>query len=183
MEIREPPATYSAYRLLPEGAPRYQIVGGVPHLTPSPGRVHQKVSAALFQKLLAHVSSRGLGEVYYAPFDVVLSESDVVQPDILFVAKERLQIIRDGGVFGAPDLVVEILSPHSARLDLVQKLSLYARHGVREYWIIDPANRSVDLWTSQGEALDVRCVLAHDGALQSSVLAGLVIPLGEIFSF
>ena len=182
MEVREPPATYIAYRALPEDAPRYEIIAGAGSLTPSPNRYHQLVSARLYKRLSDFVEANELGEVYYAPFDVILSENDVVNPDILFVARARLAIIHYEGVFGPPDLVVEIISPTSTRRDLEQKLALYARYGVREYWIADPASQTVDIWISAGAPLDTRQVLAGEGTLVSGILPGLEIPMSRIFA-
>lgn len=182
MEVREPPASYTEYCRLPEGAPRYEIIKGVGYLTPSPGARHQKVSANLGFFLYQYVRARGLGEVYFAPFDVVLSETDVVQPDILYVAEDRLGIVRERGVFGAPDLVVEILSPPHARRDLQQKLALYQAYGVQEYWIVDIENRAVDVWTSRETCLDTRRVICGEGKIRSSILPELEIGLNEVFA-
>ena len=182
LEVREPPATYAEYRLLPEDAPRYEILEGVGYLAPSPGGRHQKISANLEFQLLQHVRAGGHGEVFDAPFDVVLSEIDVVQPDLLFIAAEHMEIVRDRGVFGAPDLVVEILSPSNSWRDLQEKLALYKRYGVREYWIVDVESRTVDVWRSRESALDTRRVVSGDGTIQSSVLPGLEVPLAEVFA-
>ena len=106
----------------------------------------------------------------------------MVQPDILFVANERLEIVHDRGVCGPPDLVVEILSPANAVRDLRQKLALYQRHGVREYWIVDVESRTVDVWTSRESTLDTRHVVTAGGRIESKVLPGLEIGLDEVFA-
>jgi len=182
LEVREPPSTYAEYCLLPEDAPRYEILEGVGYLTPAPGGRHHKVSINLELCLHQHVRARGLGEVCHAPYDVVLSETDVVQPDIFFVSSARIGIVRDRGVFGAPDLVVEILSPSNAWRDLQQKLLLYQRHGVREYWIVDIESRTVDAWTSRETPLDIRRVAGAGGTIESSVLPGFMMTLAEVFA-
>ena len=182
MEVHEPPATYTAYCLLPEDAPRYEILEGVGFLTPSPGGRHQKVSRNIERCLDRYVHLNKLGEIYHAPFDVVLAENDVVQPDIFYIKEERSDIAKDRGVFGTPDLVVEILSPSTAKRDLQQKLSLYERYGVREYWIADVENRTVDVWTSRENPLDTRRVAAAGGTIESRVLSGLAITLADIFA-
>ena len=92
-----------------------------------------------------------MGEVYVAPFDVVLSDTDVVQPDVLFVSKRRSDIITPDNIRGAPDLVVEILSPATAERDRTIKLDLYAQHGVQEYWIVDPDAKSITVLVRGGE--------------------------------
>ena len=182
VEVREPPANYAEYCRLPEDAPRYEILAGVGYLTPSPGGRHQKVSANVFRGLDRFVQARQLGEVLDAPLDVVFSETDVVQPDLLYIAGDRVDILRDRGVFGPPDLAVEILSPASVRRDLQQKLTLYQRYGVREYWIIDLQNRTVDVWTSRESPLDTRRVVTAGGIIESSILPGLAMELDEIFA-
>lgn len=182
MEVHEPPATYEQYRLLPEDAPRYEILEGVGYLAPAPGGRHQKISLNILLQLVRHVNAGKLGEVFVAPFDVVLSEKDVVQPDILFLSEEHLGIMRNRGVFGPPDLVVEILSASNALRDLHQKLGLYQRYGVREYWIVDEENRTVDIWTSGDASLDTRRVAGAGGRIESKVLPGLEIPLAEVFA-
>ncbi len=85
---------------------------------------------------------------------MVFSDKDVVQPDVFFVGGEKLTMVRDRGVFGAPDLVVEILSPSTVQRDLEKKLGLYQRYGVREYWIVDLESRTVDVWSSCESSLD-----------------------------
>lgn len=181
MEVREPPASYGEYRDLPDDAPRYEIIGGVGYLTPSPGGRHQIVSANLQYRFYQFVQARRLGRVFVAPFDVVLSERDVVQPDLLYVSGGRREIVRERGVFGAPDLIVEIVSPSDPGRDFQRKLALYRQYGVREYWIVDVANRMVVLWLSRKAALDTRRAAAEDGGLESAVLAGFAINLAQIF--
>ncbi|MGQ9779127.1 MAG: Uma2 family endonuclease [Bacillota bacterium] len=181
MEVREPPASYTEYCRLPEDAPRYEIIKGVGYLTPSPGARHQMVRANLGFFLYQYIRSRNLGEVYFAPFDVVLSETDVVQPDILYIAEDRLEIVRERGVFGAPDLVVEILSPAHTGRDRQEKLDLYQTYGVKEYWIVDIENRTVEVWISRIAFLDTRH-LYREGKIRSDLLPGLEIGMEEIFT-
>ena len=181
MEVREPPANYGEYRDLPDDAPRYEIIEGVGYLTPSPGGRHQIVSANLQFHLHRFVRTNRLGRVFDAPFDVVFSERDVVQPDLLFVPSERRRIIRERGVFGPPDLVVEIVSPTNAQRDFQDKLKLYRCYGVREYWIVDIENRSVGLWVSGEGPLDTCRTVTGDNFVDSAVLAGFSIGLAEIF--
>ena len=116
-----------------------------PHLVAlsSPEEFHQRVSILLGAKLfLVHIE-HSLGRVYHAPFDVVLSDMDVVQPDLIFVSNERADIITPANIQGAPDLVVEILSPSTAARDKTFKRSLYARHGITEYWMVDLTEKTI----------------------------------------
>ncbi|MGE5551370.1 MAG: Uma2 family endonuclease [Bacteroidota bacterium] len=182
MEVREPPATYTDYAALPETGPRYEIMGGMGTLSPAPDSKHQCISANLTAILHRHISPARLGLVFAAPCDVVLSETDVIQPDLLFVTEARKSIVKGRGIFGAPDLVVEILSPATRQRDTTEKYKLYARYGVREYWVIDPGDFTVVLWTSAGRPLDRRAVFAGGGEMESEVLPGLAVRLAEIFA-
>ncbi|MEW6675939.1 MAG: Uma2 family endonuclease [Nitrospirota bacterium] len=121
--------TYEDYLKTPEDE-RYELIGGELLITPSPIPNHQRISRKLEFMLEKFVTENNLGEVFYAPCDVYLDEENVVQPDILFISKERLNIISEKNIQGAPDLVIEIISENTAYRDLVQKKRLYARFGV-----------------------------------------------------
>ena len=142
--------TYSDYAALPDDGRRYELHQGELSVTPAPGTRHQRAIIALGSRLYEHVRARGLGEVFVAPTDCILSNVTVVQPDILYVATDRLSIVSERGIEGAPTLVVEVLSPSTARLDRDRKLSLYAEHGVPYYWIADPESRSVEAYALAG---------------------------------
>jgi Uma2 family endonuclease len=138
--------TYQDYAALPNDGRRYEIHDGELSVTPAPGRTHQAVILRLAVALHAHVSSRGLGEVYIAPFDVILAETTIVQPDIIFVANEHLAIFSERGAEGAPNLVIETLSPSTTHIDRGTKLQLYARYAVPYYWIVDPNQRRIEVY-------------------------------------
>jgi len=136
--------TYEDYRQLPAGL-RYELVEGDLRMMSSPGTRHQEISKRLLGLFLEQIEKKGLGKVYQAPYDVILSEHNVVQPDLLFVSRDRLGIITPENVQGAPDLVVEILSESTQRWDRETKRRIYARYGVREMWIVDPAAEIVEV--------------------------------------
>src|SRR5512132_1473002 len=142
--------TYSDYAALPDDGRRYELHWGEISVTPAPGTRHQGAIVNLISLLNEHVRSRGLGKVFVAPTDCILSNVTVVQPDVLYIAADRLAIISDRGIEGAPTLVVEVLSPSTARLDRDRKMKLYAEHGVPYYWIVDPETRSVEAYTLNG---------------------------------
>ena len=144
--------TYQDYAALPDDGLRYEIHDGELSVTPAPGRTHQAVVGRLFAILLEHVTARELGEVYVAPFDTILSNITVVQPDIVFIANDRLAILAERGVEGAPTLVVEVISPSTVRIDRVTKLALYARHSVPYCWIVDPPARTVETYRLESAA-------------------------------
>ena len=134
--------TYSDY-LKTSDDERYELLNGELLMVPAPNMAHQKAQAELGIRLGAWVKERGLGSVFFSPTDVVLSDSDVVQPDLLFISNERGHVVTRDNVQGAPDLVVEVLSPSTSAVDWTTKRDLYARYGVREYWIVDPDDRTV----------------------------------------
>ena len=133
-------------------------------------------------RLSAFVDEHDLGRVFHAPYDVLFSDTDVVQPDLLFVSNERAEIITPANIQGAPDLIVEILSPSSSRRDWGYKRELYARHGVGEYWIIDPTNHLVSVLTLRDGVLVAAQTLTEDDTAHSSVLEGFDVNLAEIFA-
>jgi Uma2 family endonuclease len=136
--------TYADYRLFPADGRRHEIIDGDHYVNPAPGTYHQLVSGRLYVQLSNAIASPGLGEVYPTPIDVQLSEHDVVQPDLVVVLEARRTIVTPTKIKGAPDLVVEILSPSTAETDRTQKLHLYERAGVPEYWIVDPEEHVVE---------------------------------------
>ena len=138
--------TYEDYAQLPEGAP-YQLIDGALVMSPSPTPAHQRILRKLAFALGGFVEEHDLGEVLFAPMDVYLSNIDTPQPDLLFIAKARLGIIGEKYVDGAPDLVMEILSPSTAYHDLKKKKRLYEASGVKEYWIVDPEAREIEVYT------------------------------------
>src|SRR5579862_5059484 len=137
------PLTVHDYRELPEAGPRYQLIDGDLHMAPSPNLFHQEISHNFAYLLQIYLDQNPIGKVVSAPLDVFLTETNVYQPDVLFVSKKNLHLLKDDGVHGAPDLVIEILSPSSARLDLGPKKRVYARCGVLEFWVVYPEELKV----------------------------------------
>ncbi len=172
--------TYEDYRLTPDDM-RYELLDGELVMAPAPNRAHQSICLELGVLLHTFVKERGLGDVFIAPFDVVLSDLDVVQPDLLFVSNEQAHIVTEDNVRGPPDLVVEILSPSTAERDRTLKRARYAQHGVREYWLVDPDARTVTvLLLEEGIFVEVACYGAGQ-LLTSPTLAGFTTNLDEVF--
>lgn len=173
---------YQDYKSLPESeTKRYELLEGELVMTPSPTWKHQAVSGKLEFLLRAFVQEHDLGKVADAPLDVVLGE-DVVQPDILFISHERSGIIHQEEVRGAPDLLIEILSPSTAQRDRTYKRTLYARHGVQEYWLVDPDAQTIEI-LALGSRGYRRAELFEGGqTLSSPLLKGLQLALVEIFA-
>ncbi|HHV75629.1 MAG TPA: Uma2 family endonuclease [Thermoanaerobacterium sp.] len=173
--------TYEDYLLLPEDR-RYEIIGGDLFMTPSPKRAHQQINRNLTTILWSYVKAHGLGEVYEAPFDVLFSRHDVVQPDVLFVSRENLSIVGEYNIQGAPDLIIEILSPSTAERDLDLKKKLYARHAVKEYWIVDPDARKVTVYLWKDNDYVKTGVYGEEDSWQPHLLTGLTIKGKEVFA-
>ena len=173
--------TYDDYAALPDDGRRYELHAGELWVTPAPWTLHQRVSVALGALLYGHVTTRNLGEVLVAPTDCILSRHTVLQPDILFVERERLSIITERAVEGPPMLVVEILSPSTARIDLERKRALYAEHGVPWYWIVDPDARTIDALKLVGADWDAAGRLAGSTASRLPPLPELLLDPAAIW--
>jgi Uma2 family endonuclease len=130
--------TYEDYAELPNDGRRYEIHEGELSVTPSPGTPHQQIIGNLNDVLRRHVHGAGIGEVFLSPLDVVLSNTTVVQPDLIYVDASRRAVVTRRAIEGAPTLAVEIISPSTPRIDRVTKLQLYAKYRVPWYWIVDP---------------------------------------------
>ena len=130
--------TYKDYEALPADGRRYELHDGELCVTPAPSPRHQEVSGNLWEALRQHVRARGLGKVFYSPIDCLLSETTIVQPDIVYVAADSLSIISARAIEGPPTLVIEVVSPSTTKIDRGAKLQLYARYGVPYYWIVEP---------------------------------------------
>lgn len=139
--------TYAEFARLPsEGSTRHEIIAGELVVTPGPGRRHQRIATDLVMLLNAFVREHDLGEVFAGPFDVLFAEGDYMEPDLVFVRRDRLSILSDRGVEAAPDLIVEILAPSTAGRDRGIKLERYRHFGVPEYWVVDPDARAIEVW-------------------------------------
>ena len=178
--VTTPKLTYQDYANL-EGDERYELLDGELILVGSPNRDHQLVSVRLLTRMYSFVDENDLGWVLDAPFDVLFTDTDVVQPDILFISREREHILTPANVQGAPDLIVEVLSPSSSTRDWRAKRELYATHGVPEYWIIDPTNRIVSVMLLQDGVLEIEQTLTEDDTATSTVLNGFNVSLDSIF--
>ena len=172
--------TYEDYRNAPDDK-RFELLDGELIVSPSPKEAHQRTGMTLGAPLHVFVKAGGLGRVYSAPFDVVLSDTDVVQPDLLFVSNERAHIITEDNIQGAPDLVVEIPSPSTADQDRTFKRALYARHGVREYWLVDTTAKNVTILLLGEQGFDLVGIYGEGQTLTSPTLPGFTLDLDKIF--
>jgi Uma2 family endonuclease len=146
--INPPRTILQAYRSLPEGT-MAQLIQNQIIMSPAPLDRHQSISMELGYELVDYVKKHKLGTVRYAPYDVYFDTQNAFQPDILFISKERMHLIDKDGLYGAPDLIIEILSPSTAKYDLNEKKDVYEAFGVKEYWIVDPEGSHVTGYTLQ----------------------------------
>ena len=175
--------TYQDYLLFPNDGKRYELVEGERYVTPSPRTKHQKISGNLYGQLFEFVKRNKSGILLSAPTDVVFSDMDVVQPDLLFVSCGRESIITEDNILGAPDLVVEILSESTRRTDEIIKRKLYEKHGVTEYWIIDPEIDTMKVFRLADKAYSqaIQLSLEAQDLLTSPLFPGWELPLQELF--
>lgn len=174
--------TYKDYATLPNDGNRYEVLHGVLYIAPSPDRWHQKASGTIFYHLYVAVQLSELGKVYSCPFDVMLDAKNTFQPDILVVLNEHLDRITKEGVVGAPDLVMEIASPSTARIDLSEKLPAYATAGVPEYWIINPGSHTVEVFVLKYGIYTSLGIFYGPAVLPSQVVPNLNVRVEQFFA-
>jgi Uma2 family endonuclease len=173
--------TVEEYRAMPEGPPYYQLIEGELIMSPSPNRFHQVVTANVFTILRNHVDRHSLGIVYFAPMDVYLSDITVVQPDVLYVSNANKHVLADDGIRGAPDLVVEVISPSNGPLEMRRKRPLYARHGVKEEWLIDPNLEQIHRYDFAANTSKPVRIVDRDESFETPLLPGLIINAADVF--
>lgn len=185
MSVALPRLTYEDYLAIPPDGKRHELIDGEHYVSAAPNVRHQRVSANLHFHLAQVVRRGGLGELFYAPLDVKLSDFDVVQPDIVFLARENARRLTESHLAGPPDLVVEVLSEGNRRHDEVVKRHLYDRSGVAEYWIVDPELETVKVYRRrEGGGFERVAELAAERGerLESPLLPGLSLPLVDLFA-
>ena len=166
---------------LPAGTLAELIDGEIIHMSPSPKARHQKITGKLFLLLSKYVEAASLGEILISPLDVHLPSGDVVEPDVLFVPTKNLDMIQDW-VRGVPDLLVEVLSPGNIPHDRKTKRRIYARNGVREYWIVDGEAETVEVLTLAGDRYDVHAVCRPGESIRSPLFPDLALPVGDVLA-
>jgi Uma2 family endonuclease len=177
--------TYDDLVAMPDDGLRHEIIDGVHYVTASPNLRHQIVLGRLHVEVFVHLKTHpDVGHVFLAPLDVVLSKHDVVEPDLLFVARDQVDVVTEKNVQGPPTLCVEVLSPSTRKRDIQLKRRLFEKMGVREYWILDPEIDTVQVFrqTSDGKYERAAELAAEDGdALTSPLLPGFSLALPDLF--
>ena len=176
--------TYADYAELPEGAP-YELIKGTLVMAPSPSAEHQRVLRRLAWSIQQHLDTQDQsvsGELFFASLDVFLTDDTIVQPDLIYIASTRDDIISDQHVAGALDLVVEIFSPSTAHRDVGVKKRLYEQHGVREYWTLDPSTQSVEVHANTESGFVQQARVVETGMVSSTVVPEFELEVGPLFS-
>lgn len=168
------------YKLLPEGAP-YQLIEGELIMTPAPNPMHQIISSMLFKRLSHFVDTTKTGIVLYSPIDLYLDDENAFQPDLILILNEKKGIIKEDGIYGPPDLVIEVISPSTASYDIREKFRVYERSGVKEYWIVDPQMSSVEIYFNEDGHFSLITKVEGGGRFESLLLKGFEIDLEELF--
>ena len=165
----------------PDDENRYEIIDGDLYLTPPPSLAHQHAVSELLLTLRSFAKGHDLGEVYVAPLGVILDPTTGVQPDLVFISRGRLEIMKDQGLEGAPDLAVEVLSPSTASRDRGIKMRRYAASGIEHYWIVDPRNRTLEAYRLGANGFDSIVSLGQDDLFTPELFPGLAINLSELW--
>lgn len=177
--------TYEDLLALPDDGRRHELIDGEHLVSPAPTPRHQELSVRLVVAIANYLAAHPIGKVYAAPLDIVFSNVDVVEPDIVFISQEHFEVIGEKAVHGAPDLAVEILSPSSRRTDEVTKRRLYDRAGVREYWVVDPEIEVVKIYRRPGAGSFTRAAelsREEDHVLDTPLFPGFVLRLADLFA-
>jgi Uma2 family endonuclease len=178
-----PKLRFEEFRQLPTDGKRYELVCGEVHVTPAPATRHQAIVQNLSGNLWPHVIKNRLGEVWTAPLDVRLIGETALQPDLVFISNARAGIIQENWIAGAPDLVVEVLSPSTATYDRATKLPIYADAGVPEVWLVDSQAKTLEVLKLQGEKYILEASHAGDQIITSNLFPGWQLPLRDLFDF
>lgn len=165
---------------MPADGNRYEIIDGELYVSASPVPEHQAAIVALVEHLAPHIRRHSLGRLFVAPITVSLTPFAVVQPDLIFIARDRLNVISERGIDGPPDVVVEVLSPSTRLNDLNVKRDLYAASGVRQYWIIEPRDRSVEIFTLVDRRYTIEGHFSPGEAIRPTLFPGLEIPVDQL---
>lgn len=176
--------TYDDFLRFPEDGKRHELIDGEHCVTPSPNLCHQRILGNLFEAFRMHLREHPGGEVFCAPFDVVLSDLDIVEPDLLYVSRERsAEVLTPQHVRGAPNLVIEIASKGTRRRDETIKRRLYERAGVSEYWVVDPIVDVIRIYRQSGTGFAPATELRRDAgdSIDTPLMPGLAIALSGIF--
>jgi Uma2 family endonuclease len=175
------PYTYQEYCYLPNDGRRYEIIEGDLYVTPAPSSMHQTVSRRLQFALMSQLEATGIAMVFNAPFDVIMAETSVVQPDLAIIRQSRRGSISKRGLEGIPDVAIEIISPTTRGNDAILKKAAYARAGIPEYWIVDPDLGHVEIFRLKESGYDPGVLFDRSATLTSPSFPEVAVPLLPVF--
>src|SRR4030067_2046566 len=178
--ITKKKTTYADYVKIDDNN-RYEVFNGELRMVPAPSTDHQFISRDLEFLVWNFVNKKGLGEVLYAPVDVVLDDDEVYQPDLVFIKRDRQGIIERDAIHGVPDLIIEIVTPSSVFYDTVEKKEIYRKYGVNEYWLVFPDEKAIEVFVLENGAYQEFCRFKKNGCVASKILEGLKIDAKDVF--
>ncbi len=180
MDVIRPVFTAADLAQLPDDGKRYEVLEGDLAVSPSPKPKHQRIVHQL-HIWFTERERAGYGKVFAAPLDVVLDDSNVTEPDLLFIRSEHLHIVKDANIQGSPDLVVEVLSPSTRERDLGVKAHLYARFGVPEYWVVDPEVETLAIYHLTSEGYEISGPFRRGETIHSDLFPGATLSVADVF--
>jgi len=174
--------TYADYLRFPEDGLRHEIIDGEHYVTASPATRHQRISRNLLYLIQNYLERHPIGELFAAPFDALLSDFDIVVPDLIYLSNERSRFLTSKNLQGPPDLVIEILSPSTKSRDRKLKRDLYERVGVREYWVVDPEGDQVEIYRGSDNRFETPFAVRRTGAITTPLLPDFELPLDRVLA-
>jgi Uma2 family endonuclease len=173
--------TYEDYLQLPDNGKRYEIIEGELYMSPAPTLGHQRAVRRFLNAIENFLEENPIGEVFPTPTDIILSDIDVLQPDIVFISKAKIDRLTHENIQGAPDLVIEVLSPYTEKRDRTVKLKAYTKYGVVEYLMANQEQEALEVWRRKGKKLVYHALLDKIQTFTTPLLPALEIPLKKIF--
>ena len=174
--------TYADYVLLPDDGLRHEIIEGEHYVTPAPVTRHQRISGNLYYLMRSYLEAHPIGELFHAPYDVVLADTNVFVPDLVYISKDRWHLITVKNLQGAPDLAIEILSPSTRFRDERLKRGVYERMGVEEYWIVDPDRDAIDVRRRAADDFQPPIRYGKGDVLTTPLLPGFDLPVDKVLA-
>jgi Uma2 family endonuclease len=161
--------------------PRLEVIKGEAHVVPSPNTHHQVLVGGIHGELYAFLKRHGGGQAFVAPYDVVLTDVDIVQPDIVYISERNMEVVTKANVRGTPTWAIEVLSPSDPSRDKKLKLALYERTGVPEYWIVDPGAETITVYRLEGDSYGDPQIFSRGASLSPLEPAGFTLDLDGLF--
>jgi len=176
--------TYEDYVKLPDDGKHYEIIDGELYVNPSPVTRHQRIVRVILVRIDRYFEQHRSGEVFDSPFDVVLAQDVIVEPDVIVVKNDRASIIGEKNIQGAPNLIIEVVADNTRRLDEIEKRKLYERYGVEEYWIVDPELELVKIYRRENNAFSRVAEITTEtgGTITSPLLPGFTLDVNDVFA-